>query len=106
MRLTYDPSGPLYSISIRLSGPWPDAAVFAMRFDGARANMISTTRHVLTEGGRTLTVTDRGFGNVLDGLEFNATALAIAGDTSVAFDLAGAGPEVAAFRACIAAPSV
>jgi hypothetical protein len=73
VRLTYDPSLPEYTIAIRLSEPWPEAAVFAMRFEGPRGNMISTSRHVLSEDGLTLSVRDRGFGNVLDGLEFNVS---------------------------------
>jgi hypothetical protein len=105
VRLTYDPSLPLYTIAIRGAEPWPDSAVFAMRFEGPRENTISTTRHVLSEGGRTLSVADVGFGNVLDGLEFNAVAVAFAGQAALAFDLAGAAPEVAAFRACTIAPS-
>jgi hypothetical protein len=105
VRLTYDPSLPLYSISIRRAEPWPEGPVFAMRFEGAQPNMITTTRHVLSEEGRTLGVTDRGFGNVLDGLEFNDVALAFAGTAVVALDLSGAAPEVAAFRACTTAPS-
>jgi hypothetical protein len=104
VRLTYDPSRPLYTISIRRAAPWPEAPVFAMRFVGPRANLITTTRHVLSDGGHILTVTDRGFGNVLDGLQFNAAALAVAGETTVAIDLDGAAPEVAAFRACVTRP--
>jgi hypothetical protein len=50
-------------------------------------------------------VSDRGFGNVLDGLEFNQVALAATGDRVVSIDLDGAAPEVAAFRACITTPS-
>lgn len=100
VRLTHDPSLPLYTISITRSLPWPEAPVFAIRFEGARGLTISTARHVLDEGGRRLTVTDRGFGNVLDGLQFNGRALAIAGDAVVALDLAGAAPEVALFRDC------
>jgi hypothetical protein len=105
VRLTYDPSLPLYTISIRRAEPWPDAPVFAIRFVGSRANLISTSRHVLSDGRLTLTVTDRGFGNVLDGLEFNEAAVAMAGETSVAVSLDGAAPEVAAFRACVQMPT-
>jgi hypothetical protein len=101
VRLTYDPSLPEYTIAIRLAEPWPEAAVFAMRFEGPRGNMISTSRHALSEDGRTLSVSDRGFGNVLNGLEFNVVALAAAGEMVVSIDLDGAAPEVAAFRACI-----
>ena len=106
VRLTYDPAQPLYSIAIRRAAPWPEAAVFAIRFVGPRGLTISTGAHVLSDDGRTLTVTDRGFGNVLNGLEFNAAALAMAGDAVVALDLAGAAPEVAAFRACFPVPAV
>lgn len=105
VRLTYDPTLPEYTIAIRLADPWPEAAIFAIRFEGPRGNMISTARHVLSEDRRTLSVRDRGFGNVLNGLEFNAVALALTGDRIVTIDLDGAAPEVAAFRACIVSPS-
>jgi len=104
VRLTYDPSVPRYSISIRTAVPWPETDGFAIRFEGQRGITISTIRHVLSDGGRSLTVTDRGFGNVLNGLEFNTAAIAIAGDRRVAIDLSGAAPEVAAFRACATMP--
>jgi hypothetical protein len=104
VRLTYDPSLPEYTIAIRLAEPWPEAGIFAMRFEGPSANTISTTRHALSPDGRTLSVSDRGFGNVLDGLEFNAVALAATGERAVPIDLDGAAPEVAAFRACITLP--
>jgi hypothetical protein len=42
VRLTYDPSLPEYTIAIRLAEPWPEATVFAMRFEGPQGNMIST----------------------------------------------------------------
>lgn len=105
VRLTYDPAIPEYSIAIRRAEPWPVAAVFAMRFEGERGNVIQTTRHVLSADGRTLSVTDRGFGNVLDGLEFNEIARGLAGSADVVIDLDGAAPEVSAFRSCILAPS-
>ncbi|MDG4647983.1 hypothetical protein P6F26_05965 [Roseibacterium sp. SDUM158017] len=105
VRLTYDPALPLYTIALTRDAPWPEAAFFEIRFIGAASGTISTTRHVLSDGGRTLTVTDRGFGNVLDGLEFNSAAVAVAGVSQAAFDLAGAAPEVAAFRACLTAPA-
>ncbi|MEX0956565.1 MAG: hypothetical protein WDZ83_15310 [Rhizobiaceae bacterium] len=104
--VTYDPrlTEP-YEISVTGTAPWPDAPVFSMRFDGQRGLVISTNRHRLSDGGRTLSVTDSGFGNVLDGLEFNNAATALAGDIAVPFPLAGAAPEVRAFRACVAAPT-
>lgn len=76
-----------------------------MRFDGARPNTIATNRHQLGQNGAALTVIDRGFGNVLDGLEFNDTATAFTETQSVAIPLAGAAPEVRKFRTCVAAPT-
>ncbi len=98
--LTYDPTLPLYSITITRPTPWPDAPSFAMRFDGPQGRVIGTDRHQLSDDLRSLTVTDRGFGNVLDGLQFNHTATAQSGDAAVSFPLDGASEPVAAFRAC------
>ncbi len=107
MHLTYDPAGPEYTITIRLrDGAWPDAARFSMRFDGPQGRVISTDRHVRSESGAALTVTDSGFGNVLDGLQFNDTAMAFSGDTAAGFGLEDAAPAVAAFRACQPAAGV
>jgi len=104
-RVTYDPAVPEYAIAIRLTdGTWSSAPVFALRFDGGRALTISTARHVVSPDGRTLRVTDRGFGNVLAGLEGNATATAVLGGQTEAAGLRGprpAAPAVAAFRACV-----
>lgn len=100
VRLTYDPAAPEYSIAVTPAQPWTNGPVFAMRFDGPRGNMIRTNRHVLSDGGATVTVVDRGFGNVLNGLEFNTTATALLGDRAVSVPLDGAAPEVQAFRAC------
>ena len=101
VRVTHDPRIPEYAITLTLAeGAWPDGPIFAIRFDGARGLTISTTRHVLGQGGAALTVTDRGFGNVLDGLQFNDTATALLGDRAVPVPLDGAAGPVAAFRAC------
>jgi len=106
IRLTYDPSGPLYTITVTTPAPWPEAPVFGIRFDGPQPNTITTNRHERDGTGHSLTVTDRGFGNVLDGLEFNTTATAFSGQTALPIDLTGAAPEVQAFRACTVAPAV
>jgi hypothetical protein len=100
IELTYDPTKPLYSITIVRQEPWPRAEVFSMRFDGPARLTISTTRHALSRDGRSLVVVDTGFGNVLNGLQFNDTATAIIGDTAVRFPLADAAEPVAAFRLC------
>lgn len=106
VRVTYDPAIPEYTISITPQRPWPAGPIFAMRFDGPRGNTITTDRHILSDGGATLTVTDSGFGNVLNGLEFNHTATALLGDRAVAVPLDGASPAVRDFRACAAGQSV
>lgn len=106
LTVTFDPSQPEpYAIAVTRDAPWPDAPEFAIRFDGARGLTISTNRQSLSDEGRTLTVTDRGFGNVLDGLEFNTTATARSGEADVSFPLGGAAEKVRAFRACTEAPS-
>ncbi|AEI95472.1 MULTISPECIES: hypothetical protein [Roseobacter] len=104
--LTYDPTAPLYTISITTDAPWPQAPVFSMRFDGPSGLMISTDRQTLSADRRTLTVTDRGFANVLDGLQFNDTATATSGTVAVRFSLSGAAQPVADFRLCRAEPGV
>ncbi len=66
---------------------------------------IGTGRHQLSADGKTLTVSDSGFDNVLDGLAYNGRATALAEGTEVPFDLTGARPAVEAFRACNVLPS-
>lgn len=106
IRVTYDPSRPQpYAITLTRPDPWPSTDTFGLNFDGPAPMSIGTDRHQLSDDGRTLTVTDTGFGNVLDGLAFNGAALAVAGDTRVPFDLNGARPAVDAFRACDVVPS-
>ncbi|MBY5934770.1 hypothetical protein KUV51_17315 [Tateyamaria omphalii] len=100
--VTYDHATRLYAIAVTSSNGWPDAPTFSIRFDGPQQNTISTSRHI-TEG-QTLTVTDAGFGNVLDGFEFNRTATAFTQTAAVTISLTGAAPEVQRFRACATAP--
>ncbi|PWJ22262.1 excinuclease ABC subunit B [Jannaschia seohaensis] len=99
--VTYDPSLPEYAISVTLAeGTWPAAPLFAIAFQGGAALTITTDRHVRSPDGRTLTVTDRGFGNVLNGLEFNGVAQAMSGGRTVPVALDGAAAPVRAFRGC------
>lgn len=100
IRLTYDPTQPKYTITLTRTQPWPDADVFGLRFDGPAPISIGTDRHERDATGRSVTVTDTGFGNVLDGLQFNAQATVTLGALSVSFPLGGAEAPVAAFRAC------
>ena len=106
IRVTYDPANLEYAVAITPDRPWSPDPLFAIRFDGPRGMTISTNRHVIPDDGATLTVTDRGFGNVLDGLEFNSTATALLGDRVVAFALDDAGPAVRVFRACTTGTNV
>ena len=100
VRVTYDPAISEYAIAITLERPWSPGPIFAIRFDGPRGMTISTNRHQISGGGTTLTVKDRGFDNVLNGLEFNDTATALLGNQAVVVALDGAGPAVRAFHAC------
>lgn len=98
--LTYDPTQPLYTITLRQTARWPEAAVFSLTFSGPAGLSISTDRHQLSPDRTALTVTDRGFGNLLNGLQFNDLATARLGDQSVAIPLTGAEGPVDLFRRC------
>ncbi|MFL4468866.1 hypothetical protein ACERZ8_02895 [Tateyamaria armeniaca] len=102
VELTYDHTTRLYAIKVTTPQAWPAAPAFSIRFDGAAPNTISTQRH--QTDGATLTVTDSGFGNVLDGLEFNTTATAFTQTAAVTVSLEGAAEPVQKFRACTTAP--
>lgn len=102
--ITYDAALPEYSLTITLpEGSWDDADRFAMTFSGNRPIAIQTDRHQRSPNGRSLGVRDSGFGNVLDGLEFNNRVTATAGDTTFDLVIDGIGPAMQAFRACPAA---
>lgn len=106
IRVTYDPGeAQPYAITLTRPDPWPVTDSFGLRFEGPMAITISTSRHQRSPDGRTLTVSDTGFGNVLDGLAMNSIAAAMAGEMLVPFDLTGARPAVEAFRACGEVPS-
>lgn len=99
--VTYDAEITEYTITVTLpDGRWPNDPVFGMDFAGERPISIQTDRYTLSNDGRSLTVKDRGFGNVLNGLEFNTRAYAVLGDATVGFSLDGIDPAISAFRAC------
>ncbi|WP_419738840.1 hypothetical protein [Ruegeria sp.] len=103
IRLTYDPAQPLYTLEItRRAEGWTQTPWFAMRFEGPNPIEIGTPRHKLSDDAMSLFVSDTGFGNVLDGLEFNQTAYAFTQDDLTEFSLEGAAPEVRKFRTCAA----
>ena len=104
VKLTFDHSSGLYAIAVTQPNGWPGAPVYSIRFEGPRPLTISTDRHQIIGG--TVTVTDTGFSNVLDGLEFNRSATALTATAAAQFSLDGAAEPVQAFRACTTAPSV
>ncbi len=99
--VTYDPAITEYAVTVTLpQGRWSGDPVFGMAFAGERPISIQTDRHIISRDGRSLTVKDRGFGNVLNGLEFNSRAYAVLGETTIGIDLTGIGPAISAFRDC------
>ena len=103
MAVTYNPAAEEpYAITVTGPALLPVEPVFSIDFAGPRALTISTDRHVVT--GNTLTVTDHGFGNVLNGLEFNDTATASLNAAPLRFGLDGIAEPMAKFRACLTTP--
>ena len=101
--VTHDASLPEYTITVTSRDfTWPDG-IFYIRFEGARPLTISTDRQTVSDDGTTLTVRDRGFGNVLNGLQFAQSAHAGVAGTEATIDLTGIEPAITAFRACPAA---
>ena len=97
--ITHDPAVPEYRLEISLdSVSWVTSATFGIAFQGGTELTIGTDRH--RTDGVALSVADRGFGNVLDGLEFNRTATVFTEEQAVAFSLAGAQEPVRDFRDC------
>ena len=102
VRVTYDPATELYAITLTRPQGWPADPTFSIRFDGGRPLTISTTRHDIDPA--TISVTDTGFGNVLNGLQFNTSATAFTATGSATFSLEGAANPVLKFRECATAP--
>jgi hypothetical protein len=99
--VTFDPSIAEYAIALTLAdGVWPDGPIFAITFDGGWSLTIQTDRHTLSEDGRTLTVRDTGFGNVLDGIGRNSIATALLTGMAVSVPLIDAAGPLEEFRAC------
>ncbi|MEM7529658.1 MAG: excinuclease ABC subunit B [Pseudomonadota bacterium] len=99
LEITYDPAVPEYRLTVDLlTEQWTSSETFGMSFRGGRDITIGTDRHEINDSA--LTVSDTGFGNVLDGLEFNATATAFTASQSAQVSLAGAAPAVRKFRRC------
>jgi len=100
IELTHDPLAPLFTMTLTRKTPWTDAQVFSITFVGASTFTISTDQHDISADKRTLSVADRGFGNVLRGMEFNQRAVASLGPDALSIDLADAAGPTRAFRDC------
>ena len=99
--ITFDAALPEYALFITLrTDTWTEHPTFEMTFTDGRDLAIGTTRHSLSADGATLTVRDRGFGNVLDGIEFNNRLTAQSGPVSIAAQTDTAKEALRAFRAC------
>lgn len=106
VELIFDPAASLYEIAlIRPDTPWAQADAFRLQFDGPRPLIIGTDRHERTPDGSRLSVTDTGFGNVLDGLQFNDTMTARNGDQTVSVETTDATAALEAFRDCPSTPT-
>lgn len=98
LTVTYDPSrAEPYALDLTRATPLPAGPVFALDFGGFA---ISTNRHRLSDDQTRLTVTDRGFGNVLSGVAAGTGARALIGDAVIPFPTDDAAAPVAAFRNC------
>lgn len=106
LRITFDPAIEEYSLAISLTRSWAAGPIFALRFEGLQSNTITTDQHRITDGGATVVVTDSGFGNVLDGVEFNTTVTAILGEQEVTVLLDGAAQSLREFRRCSASVAI
>ena len=102
LTVTYDATASEpYAIEISSPDIAP-APVFGIRFSGGTNLTITTDRHSVE--GSSVRVSDRGFGNVLNGIEFGDTATALLGNTVIPFSLEGADAPMQAFRACTETP--
>ena len=99
--LTFDPATDIYDIALALSSAtWGDGSNFRIVFDGPNPIAIGTDRQNINDGRTTLNVSDSGFGNVLDGIQFNRQMTASLGAQSITIPLAGAAEPMVAFRLC------
>ncbi len=105
IEITHDPAEANYRLELLLTeGSWVTSPTFGITFEGGSELTIGTRRHVID--GSTLTVTDTGFGNVLNGLEFNRIATAFTNSQVVRFPLIDAAEPVQKFRQCVMRGSV
>lgn len=99
VEITFDPVISEYRMTIGLADKsWAASERFGITFRGERPLTIGTERHRIQ--GKDLSVADTGFGNVLNGLEFNDFAIAFTTKQTLQLSLHGAAPRVQEFRKC------
>ena len=104
INLTYDHATEIYAIAFTKSeAPWEQGAQFSIRFEGPRPKLIRTNRHEFSADGYTLTASDTGFGNVLDGIQYNTLAAIQTGDERIFIQIHKSFPAMEAFRKCVKA---
>lgn len=104
INLTFDHASGVYAIAFtKLEAPWDQGQQFSIRFEGPRPKLIRTDRHVFSVDGYTLTARDTGFGNVLDGLQYNTLAALETGDERIFIQIHKSFPAMEAFRKCVKA---
>ncbi|MEM7243261.1 MAG: excinuclease ABC subunit B [Pseudomonadota bacterium] len=100
--LTYDHATEIYAIAFtKTEAPWAQSQEFSIRFEGPRPKLIRTNRHQFSADGFTLTASDTGFGNVLDGLQYNTLAALQTGDERIFIQIHKSFPAIEAFRKCV-----
>ncbi len=99
--ITHDVAARTYTLAITLQDTaWQPSPTFGVSYSGSMPINISTIQHRLSDDAKTLTVSDSGFDNVLNGLEFNHTATAMTQSQSLSVRTRGISKPMAAFRAC------
>lgn len=99
--ITHDVANRTYTLEMTLlNSMWDPSPTFGITYSGSLPINIGTTQHRITNDSKTLSVSDSGFGNVLDGLEFNHTATATTQTQSLSLRTRGIEKPLKAFRAC------
>lgn len=103
--VTFDPAAQIYTFSITTPNGWSPQPTFQLRFDGANPFIIGTDRHSYSDDSQSLSASDTGFGNVLNGIARNESMTAINGDEIVTVSTIGAAAPMEAFRNCPSVPT-
>ena len=98
--VVFDPAAKLYTITLTTAAEWSNSPSFRLRFDGPNALTIGTDQHILSSDRRSLSVSDTGFRNVLEGIALNQQMTALNGDQAITVSTTDAADPVADFTAC------